>query len=115
MLAKGIPSRDQELPRDRHLDPSVPHAPKRPHGLTATEKRLAVENALRYFPPDRHAKLGAEFLDELDTRGHIYMYRFRPHELYEMRAHPIHEYVAPSLPSVSGSVSENSHDTVPTL
>ena len=93
-LSHGIPPRSQELPRERHIDPSVPHAPKRPHGLTHTEKRQAVENALRYFPPERHAELGAEFLEELDAHGHIYMYRFRPHEQYDMRAHPIHEYPA---------------------
>jgi hypothetical protein len=122
VLAKGIPSRSLELPRERHMDPSVPHAPKRPHGLTPAEKRLAVENALRYFPPERHAELGAEFLDELDTRGHIYMYRFRPHEQYDMRAHPIHEYPAATaqaaavqlmiMNNLDGKVAQYPHELV---
>lgn len=44
-LSDGIPK--NTLPKDQHIDPAVSHAPKRTHGLTAAEKRLAVENALR--------------------------------------------------------------------
>jgi len=40
---------------------------------------LAVRNALRYFPSSVHATLAAEFTDELQRYGHIYMYRFIPH------------------------------------
>jgi hypothetical protein len=37
-----------------------------------------VQNALRYFPPNLHRVLAAEFLSELQDYGHIYMYRFVP-------------------------------------
>ncbi|KAJ3030292.1 UNVERIFIED_CONTAM: Urocanate hydratase [Siphonaria sp. JEL0065] len=73
------------------IDTSVPHAPKRTPALTDAEKKLAVRNALRYFPSDRHALLAKEFAKELAIFGHIYMYRFRPTS-YEMKAYPISEY-----------------------
>ncbi len=53
-------------------------------------KRLAIRNALRYFPAKLHAKLAKEFADELKTYGRIYMHRFRP--AYKMYARPINEY-----------------------
>ena len=83
----GIPN---ELPPIRELDNSVPHAPKRPQVLDENERRLAIENSLRYFPKDWHHVLAPEFLDELNRLGHIYMHRFRPD--YEMYARPISEY-----------------------
>jgi urocanate hydratase len=83
----GIPD---ELPPIRELDNSVPHAPKRPQVLDENERRLAIENSLRYFPKDWHHLLAPEFLDELDTLGHIYMHRFRPN--YELFSRPISEY-----------------------
>ncbi|KAI9333984.1 urocanate hydratase [Obelidium mucronatum] len=75
------------------IDPSVPHAPKRTPALTEADKKQAVRNALRYFPTDRHALLAKEFAFELETFGHIYMYRFRPTG-YEMKAYPIGDYPA---------------------
>ena len=54
-------------------------------GLSVAECRLAVRNALRYFPAEHHALLGPEFAQELKTEGHIYMRRFQPKE-YEMMA-----------------------------
>ena len=83
----GIPN---ELPPIREVDNSVPHAPKRPQVLNENERRLAIENSLRYFPKEWHHALATEFLDELDRLGHIYMHRFRPD--YEMYARPISEY-----------------------
>ena len=83
----GIPN---ELPPIRELDNSVPHAPKRPQVLDENERRLAIENSLRYFPKEWHQVLAPEFLDELNSLGHIYMHRFRPD--YEMYARPISEY-----------------------
>lgn len=61
-----------------NLDPLVPHAPKRVHGLNAEDQALAVKNALRYFDPKFHDVLREEFSQELEEYGHIYMYRFRP-------------------------------------
>ena len=83
----GIPN---ELPPIREVDNSVPHAPKRPQVLDENDRRLAIENSLRYFPKEWHHALATEFLDELDRLGHIYMHRFRPD--YEMYARPISEY-----------------------
>ena len=40
----------------------------------------ALANALRYFPPEHHEMLSAEFAKELQEYGHIYMYRFLPEE-----------------------------------
>ena len=54
--------------------------------------RLAIQNALRYFPTEWHEELAPEFLNELVQFGHIYMHRFRPD--YEMYARHISEYGA---------------------
>lgn len=40
--------------------------------------KLALKNALRYFPKSLHKLLAKEFEDELNQYGHIYMYRFLP-------------------------------------
>ncbi|XP_006825993.1 urocanate hydratase [Saccoglossus kowalevskii] len=79
-----------ELPPLRKRDISVPHAPVRTHTLSDAEQRLALENALRYFPPTMHQTLAPEFAEELRQYGHIYMYRFRPD--IDMRAYPIDDY-----------------------
>ena len=87
----GIP---EKIPVPKPIDDSVAHAPNRPEVLSEGERRLAIENSLRYFPVEWHEELGAEFLAELDNLGHIYMHRFRPD--YEIRARPISEYGANS-------------------
>lgn len=86
-ILQGIPD---QLPNPKPYDPAINHAPKRKEILTPDEKKLALKNALRYFDPKHHATLAPEFMDELNTYGRIYMYRFRPD--YEMKARPIHEY-----------------------
>ena len=90
-IMQGIPS---ELPAKANLDNKVSHAPKRKAILSHEEEKLAIRNALRYFPKEWHNELAAEFLEELRTYGRIYMYRFRPH--YEMYARPISAYPAKS-------------------
>ncbi|MCH5318544.1 MAG: urocanate hydratase [Paramuribaculum sp.] len=90
-IKAGIPS---VLPPLRPLDQSVSHAPKRKDILTKEEKKLALKNALRYFPEEMHAELAPEFARELNDYGRIYMYRFRP--AYEMKARPIGDYPAKS-------------------
>lgn len=87
-LPKGIPVPLPEMPP---RDTSLPHAPKRVPNLTTEDRKQAIANALRYFDPSLHAKLAPEFAEELDTYGHIYMYRLRPTE-YEMKAYSIHDY-----------------------
>ncbi|MHC4108647.1 MAG: urocanate hydratase, partial [Planctomycetota bacterium] len=89
-IAEGLPD---ELPQAPPEDPKVDHAPPRPANLTVDEKRLALRNALRYFPPRLHGQLATEFAEELERHGRIYMSRFRPAE-YEMKARPIDQYPA---------------------
>lgn len=86
-IQEGIPTL---LPEPKHYDPAVNHAPKRKDILNKDEKKLAIQNALRYFDPKHHATLAPEFMEELLQFGRIYMYRFRPD--YEMKARPIEEY-----------------------
>ena len=86
-ICQGIPD---ELPKAREYDVNVNHAPKRKDILTVDEKKLALRNALRYFPKHLHEPLAKEFAEELNTYGRIYMYRYRP--TYEMYARPIDDY-----------------------
>jgi urocanate hydratase len=88
-ILAGIPD---ELPVLKPYDTSISHAPKRKEILSIEEKRLALKNALRYFPVKHHEELAKEFAEELEKYGRIYMYRFRPD--YEMYARPISEYPA---------------------
>jgi urocanate hydratase len=86
-IQQGIPT---VLPAAKAWDPAVNHAPKRKEILSPQEKKLALRNALRYFPKAQHAELAPEFAQELATYGRIYMYRFMPeHPIY---ARPISEY-----------------------
>ncbi len=86
-IREGIPD---TLPALQPYDNNINHAPKRKDILTTEEKRLALRNALRYFPKHLHAKLAPEFVEELNKYGRIYMYRYRP--TYEIKARPISDY-----------------------
>ena len=86
-IRAGIPDR---LPQPKPYDASINHAPRRKDILTSVEKRLALRNALRYFPKKFHAELAPEFARELAAYGRIYMYRFRPD--YAMYARPLDVY-----------------------
>ncbi|MEX0312805.1 MAG: urocanate hydratase [Allomuricauda sp.] len=88
-ILQGIPS---ELPPVRTYPEGGNPAPKRKDILSAAEKKLAVQNALRYFPKAWHQELALEFAEELKTFGRIYMHRFKPN--YKMYARPISEYPA---------------------
>ena len=90
-ILAGIP---EELPYPKPNDSSVSRAPKRKDILSQNEKKLALKNALRYFPEEHHTVLATEFAEELQKHGRIYMYRFRPD--YEMFARPIEDYPAKS-------------------
>ena len=90
-IRQGIPD---ELPKPKPYDTVINHAPKRKDILTVQQKRLALRNALRYFPAHLHAQLAPEFAEELKTYGRIYMYRYRPD--YEIYARPIDDYPAKS-------------------
>jgi urocanate hydratase len=95
-LQQGIPA---ELPAPKPYPTGGNPAPKRKDILSADEKKLAIRNALRYFPQAWHAELAPEFADELKTYGRIYMYRFQPD--YSMYARPIDEYPAKSRQAAS--------------
>ena len=86
-IQQGIPDK---LPKMPSYDKNINHAPKRKDILSKEEKKLAIRNALRYFPAKHHVKLAKEFADELKTYGRIYMHGFRPE--YKMYARPINEY-----------------------
>jgi len=88
-ICQGIPA---QLPAPQSRDASVSHAPKRKDILSSDEKKLALRNALRYFPAEWHADLAVDFLNELKEHGRIYMHRFRPE--YAMHARPIDAYPA---------------------
>lgn len=91
-ILQGIPA---VLPQPKPYDTAVNHAPKRKDILSAEEKKLALRNALRYFEPQHHTTLIAEFTHELETYGRIYMYRLRPD--YKMYARPVDDYPGKSL------------------
>lgn len=86
-IAGGIP---ETLPDLQPYDETINHAPKRMDLLSVGEKKLAVKNALRYFPAEFHTVLAAEFLKELNDYGRIYMHRFRPD--YEIKARHIDDF-----------------------
>ncbi|MBQ9670705.1 MAG: urocanate hydratase [Prevotella sp.] len=83
----GIP---ETLPELQAYDKEINHAPKRKDILTPEQKKLALRNALRYFPKHLHKDLAPEFAKELHDYGRIYMYRYRP--TYKMYARPVDEY-----------------------
>jgi urocanate hydratase len=83
----GIPA---TLPDVQPYDATVNHAPRRKDLLSTEEKKLALQNALRYFPPHQHAALAPEFQNELLQFGRIYMHRFKP--THPICVRPIDEY-----------------------
>lgn len=95
-IKEGIPT---QIPRLKEFDATINHAPKRKDILNVEEKKLALRNALRYFPKEQHSELAKEFLLELNTYGRIYMYRFMPD--YKMYARPISDYPGKSLQAKS--------------
>ena len=91
-LMEGIPN---ELPPANEFNPNLNHAPKRKDSLNKEEKKLALKNALRYFPKKHHAVLAPEFAQELEDYGRIYMLRYKP--THKMHARNIEEYPGKSL------------------
>lgn len=87
LVCEGIPAL---IPDAQPYDTTVNHAPKRKDILTKEQKRLALKNALRYFPKEQHEFLAKEFAQELHDYGRIYMYRYRP--TYEMHARNIDDF-----------------------
>jgi urocanate hydratase len=81
---------DDPLPSMPAFQPGIRRAPDRGFRLTREQTVVALKNALRYSPEAYHADLIPEFLRELQTRGRIYGYRFRPEGA--IRALPIDRY-----------------------
>jgi len=86
-IREGIP---KSIPDPKAYDAAINHAPKRKDILSPREKKLAIANALRYFPKEQHSILAQEFANELKEYGRIYMYRYRPD--YPMNARSIESY-----------------------
>ncbi len=86
-ILEGIPV---ELPKVKPYDENINHAPVRKDILSKDEKKLALKNALRYFPEKFHKELAPGFAEELKKFGRIYMYRFRPD--YKITARTIHDF-----------------------
>ena len=96
-IVEGIPA---DLPPHPGDGGGVDHAPNRRQILSNKEKLLALENALRYIPPQHHRSLASEFLTELNTYGRIIMRRFRPSD-HPMKAYPLDAYPAESKQAAS--------------
>ena len=92
MVSEGIP---EELPPVKEYDITINHAPRRKAILDKEERKLAIKNALRYFPVRFHSKLVQEFAMELEEYGRIYMYRFRPD--YKIKSRNIKDFPHSSL------------------
>jgi len=91
-ILQGIPNQLPEMPSE---NAQINHAPIRQNILTIKEKKLALQNALRYFPQHLHPQLAKEFAHELKKYGRIYMYRYRPN--YQIKARNIYQYPHKSL------------------
>ena len=91
-IIQGLPT---DLPEKKEYSLEASHAPKRKDILSLKEKKLAIRNALRYFPKEWHNELSKEFATELKTHGRVYMHRFKPE--YAMHARPIEEYPAKTI------------------
>ncbi len=95
-IKEGIP---KQLPKAKAYPANTNRAPKRKDILSDDEKKLALKNALRYFPNEWHSELAKEFLTELNEFGRIYMYRFKPD--YKIYARPIDDYPCNSKQAAS--------------
>ena len=96
-IGLGIPT---ELPIHPGISDEVDHAPARRQILSNKEKKLALRNALRYFPENLHGELAKEFVEELETYGRIWMMRYRPTE-YTIHAYPLDAYPTKSQQAAS--------------
>ncbi len=86
-ILRGIP---EDIPSMPEFDKDINRAPVRKDILTNEEKKLALRNALRYFPVEHHEVLAPEFALELKEYGRIYMHRYRPP--YDLSARSLSHY-----------------------
>jgi len=108
-ILRGIPDL---LPDPDPYNHTVNHAPRRKDILGVEEKKLALRNALRYFSEKHHPVLAKEFMNELQSYGRIYMYRFRPK--YKITSRSIHDfpYRSVSAGAIMLMLSNNLDETV---
>jgi urocanate hydratase len=66
------------LPEYPSFVKGIRRAPDRGFKLSESQAQIALKNALRYIPVELHEPLTPEFTEELQTRGRIYGYRYRP-------------------------------------
>ena len=95
-ILQGIPN---QLPSTKPYTSEINHAPIRKMILSKEEQKLALKNALRYFPVKFHNDLAPEFYDELKRYGRIYMHRFRPD--YRIHARSIDDFPCQSKQSAA--------------
>jgi urocanate hydratase len=81
---------EHPLPDMPQFRKDIRRAPDRGFRLTPHQTITALKNALRYIPDSYHLVLIPEFLNELQTRGRIYGYRFRPKG--PIKALPVSQY-----------------------
>lgn len=81
---------DEDLPEYPEILEGYRRAPKRESKLSKEDKILAIKNALRYIHPKHHEFMAKEFAKELEEKGRIYGYRFRPEG--KIYGKPIDEY-----------------------
>lgn len=82
---------DNVLPEMPVFEKGIRRAPDRGFRLTPEQTKVALKNALRYVPEELHAVLAPEFMEELQTYGRIYAYRYMPKE--KLYGKPINEYI----------------------
>ncbi|PKK89800.1 MAG: hypothetical protein CVV62_01290, partial [Tenericutes bacterium HGW-Tenericutes-7] len=95
----------KSLPKYPTFEKGIRRAPKRQAMLNDKEKVLALKNALRYIPNEWHDTLIPEFLDELESMGRIYGYRFRPKG--RIYGKPIEQYKAQTLEKLMELLNKN--------
>jgi urocanate hydratase len=80
-----------EFPEPKDFKAGIRRAPDRGCTLNAHDMKVALANALRYVPAEHHEIVAPEFLEELETMGRIYGYRYRP--AGEITGKPIDSYI----------------------
>ena len=108
-ILQGIPTK---LPQRKEYDCSVSHPPKRKDILSIEEKKLAIKNALRYFPDHLHSTLAQEFADELKEYGRIYMYRYRPDYKIKSRHFEDFPHISKQAAGIMMMISNNLDDAI---
>ena len=103
-IREGIPS---QLPPAVARPEGPGHAPARPQCLSPGERKLALQNALRYFPAEWHAELAPEFAKELDEDGRIYMRRFKPKQPIFARGIEAYPAKSPQAASIMLMIQNN--------